>query len=68
MSRECIAEGTDVAPIPAEHTLRITRTLAETFQAGWDDGADDRPLSSDEVRKIAGLVRPYLKRNQQKSA
>jgi hypothetical protein len=47
---------------------RITRTLEETFQAGWDDGANDRPLSQDEIRKIAGLMRPYLKRNQQQSA
>lgn len=53
---------------PAERPRRITRTLAETFQAGWDDGESDRPLSQDEIRKIAGLVRPYLRRNQQQSA
>ncbi len=52
----------------AAQPRRITRTLAETFQAGRDDGANDRPLSPDEIRKIAGLMRPYLKRNQQQSA
>jgi hypothetical protein len=52
----------------ADRPRRITRTLAETWQAGWDDGTNDRPLSPDEIRKIAGLMRPYLKRNQQQSA
>lgn len=68
MSRDGLGEGTGVVPTPTERPRRITRTLAETFQAGWDDGANDRPLSPDEVRTIAGLVRPYLKRNQQQSA
>lgn len=42
---------------------RICRTPEEAFQAGWDDGANDRPLSPDEIRAIAALMRPYLKRN-----
>ena len=40
---------------PAE---RHRAELARTFQAGWDDGADDEPLTDDEIEAIAPLIRP----------
>ena len=41
---------------------RICRTAEEAFKAGWDDGANDRPLSREEIARIAALWRPYFRR------
>lgn len=40
---------------------RRVRTPEEAFQAGWDDGANDRPMSRAEIERIAALWRPYYK-------
>jgi hypothetical protein len=41
---------------------RMVRTPEEAFWAGWEDGKNDRPLSPEEIRKIAALWRPYFRR------
>lgn len=46
----------DVTPV-----RRICRTVAETAQAGWDDGANDPPLTPDQVTRLAALLGPYLR-------
>ncbi len=38
---------------------RICRTAEEALAAGWDDGADDAPMTPEQHRKILALVRPY---------
>lgn len=30
------------------------------MQAGWDDGADDAPLTQQEIERLAVLHSPYL--------
>lgn len=45
---------------PPAKSRRI-RTPEEAFQAGWDDGANDRAMSRDEIERIAALWRPYYK-------
>jgi len=40
---------------------RICRTREEAFRAGWEDGADDRPLSRAEIARLAALWRPYYR-------
>lgn len=32
----------------------------EIFQAGWDDGADDAPLTREEIERLAVLHGPHL--------
>jgi hypothetical protein len=32
--------------------------LARSFQRGWDDGADDEPLTDREIEEIALLIAP----------
>lgn len=36
------------------------RTDEECFRAGWEDGADDAPLTQREIEKLATLHSPYL--------
>jgi len=40
--------------------MKALRTTEECIQAGWDDGADDRPLSQQEIERLAALHGPYL--------
>lgn len=40
---------------PAE---RHQADLARTFQQGWDDGADDAPLTDREIEEVALLILP----------
>jgi hypothetical protein len=47
----------------AETPRRICRTPAEAFQAGWDDAADDPPLSPAQIARLTALWRPYLRRD-----
>jgi hypothetical protein len=35
-------------------------TPAECFAAGWEDGADDEPLTREEIERLVVLHRPYL--------
>lgn len=44
----------------AETPRRICRTPEEAFQAGWDDGANDPPLTRAQIDRLAPLWRPYL--------
>lgn len=37
----------------------ICRDAEEAFAAGWDDGADDAPMTAEQHRKILALLRPY---------
>ena len=36
-------------------------TPEECFQAGWDDGADDKPLTREEIERLVSLHSPYLR-------
>lgn len=38
---------------------RTCRTAEDAFRAGWDDGADDAPLTPEQQRRVLALVRPY---------
>jgi hypothetical protein len=38
----------------------ICRTPDESFRAGWEDAAHDRPLSPSEITRLAVLLRPHL--------
>lgn len=41
--------------------MPIYRTPEDCFQAGWDDGADDKPLTREEIEKLAVLHGPHLR-------
>jgi hypothetical protein len=64
------------APSPlgdAERPRRLCRTPEEIFQAGWDDGVDDPPLTAAQVTHLAALLAPYIQpdmstQNQLKTA
>ena len=36
------------------------RTPEECFRAGWEDGADDKPLTREEIERLAVLHGPHL--------
>jgi hypothetical protein len=36
------------------------RTADDAFAAGWEDGADDKPLTQQEIEQLAVLHSPYL--------
>lgn len=38
----------------------ICRTPEECLAAGWDDGSDDKPLTQQEIERLAVLHGPYL--------
>lgn len=38
----------------------ICRVPADCLAAGWDDGADDEPLTPEEIERLATLHSPYL--------
>ena len=37
------------------------RTAEEIFQAGWDEGADDPPLTQQEIERLVALHGPHLR-------
>lgn len=38
---------------------RLCRTPDEAFQAGWEDGAHDPPMTPEQQRRLVALLRPY---------
>lgn len=38
----------------------ICRTAEEAYAAGWEDGADDAPLTQQETERLVSLHSPYL--------
>lgn len=38
----------------------ICHNADEAFAAGWEDGADDKPLTQQEIERLAALHSPYL--------
>lgn len=40
---------------------RICRTPQEAFAAGWDDGANDPPLTDEQITRLVALHSPYLR-------
>jgi hypothetical protein len=40
--------------------MSTLHTEAEIFAAGWEDGADDAPLTQQEIERLAALHSPYL--------
>ena len=40
-------------------------TPEECFAAGWDDGADDAPLTQQEIERLVALHSPYLQQQFQ---
>jgi hypothetical protein len=59
MSEDELAPTAPEQPAPRR---RICRTPEESFAAGWEDGAHDRPLSREEILRIAALIGPDLRR------
>lgn len=45
-----------------EKPARLCRTPEECWQAGWDDGANDPPLTPSQIARLTVLLRPYLRR------
>ncbi len=45
---------------PRRKPARLCRTPQEIAQAGWDDGADDPPLTDAQVTRLAALLAPYI--------
>ena len=41
-------------------TTRL-HTPEECFAAGWDDGADDPPLTQQEIERLVALHGPHLR-------
>jgi hypothetical protein len=39
---------------------RRQRELDRIFQLGWDSGADDPPLTAEQVEQVAFIIRPRL--------
>ncbi|MGJ6968790.1 hypothetical protein ACSDR0_43500 [Streptosporangium sp. G11] len=39
----------------------ICRTAEECFRAGWDDGANDPPLTPAQRTRLAALLGPYIR-------
>lgn len=39
----------------------ICHTAEEIFEAGWNDGADDKPLTQQEIERLVALHGPYLR-------
>jgi hypothetical protein len=44
---------------------RICRTPDEAWQAGWEDGADDPPMTQAQIDRLVHLLRPYLINREQ---
>jgi hypothetical protein len=42
---------------PAE---RRQRELDRIFQLGWDSGADDPPLTNEQIERLAFIINPRL--------
>ncbi len=40
---------------------RLCRTPEEIWQAGWEDGANDPPLTPAQRTRIAALLGPYIR-------
>ncbi|NAS22440.1 hypothetical protein GT755_12185 [Herbidospora sp. NEAU-GS84] len=40
---------------------RLCRTPDEIFQAGWDDGMTDPPLTPEQRTRIAALLAPHVR-------
>lgn len=38
----------------------ICRSAEEAYAAGWEDGADDAPLTQQEIERLVALHSPYL--------
>lgn len=47
---------------------RICRTLEETWQAGWEDGADDPPMTQAQIDLLAPLWRLHLQSMRERAA
>lgn len=45
---------------PADREARRQRVRAEAFQAGWDDGANDPPLTERQVERLAFILAPHV--------
>ena len=45
----------------SEKPRRLCRTPEESFQAGWDDGADEPPLTNEQILRLAALLGPYIR-------
>ena len=39
----------------------ICHNADEAFAAGWEDGADDKPLTREEIERLAVLHSPYIR-------
>lgn len=47
--------------------MGICRTPEECCAAGWEDGADDAPLTQQEIDRLAVLHSPYLRMEERAS-
>lgn len=58
--RSCRGCGTE-RPQASVATRRICRTAEDAFMAGWQDGADDPPLTEEQRTRIAALLAPHIR-------
>lgn len=45
---------------PEQRAERRQRELDRIFQLGWDSGADDPPLTDEQIQRIAFIINPRL--------
>lgn len=57
-----------MAAAKTQRPPRLCRTPEEAWQAGWDDGADDPPMTDTQIAKLAVLLRPYLRQPRDPAA
>lgn len=48
---------------PQRKPARLCRTPQECFQAGWEDGKNDPPLTPSQRTRIAALLGPSIRRS-----
>ncbi len=57
--RPGVGHNTQMESAAPSRGPRFCRTPEESFQAGWDDGADDPPLTDAQRTQLAALLGPY---------
>lgn len=40
--------------------MAALQSLDDCYSAGWEDGADDEPLTREEIERLSVLHSPYL--------
>lgn len=48
--------------------MTICRTPEEAFARGWEDGADDPPLTKRQIARLSVLLAPFLRPRMEDAA